>query len=183
MLYQCCTDHDRLWGIQIAKQLGCHVTTSCSTNNVPLVKETGADAVINYSTTDVVQELASQGMVYDLIVDNVGSPANLYEASNAFLKESGKYVQIGAAPNFASFGKLMSRSLLPSFLGGGKRAFQFLRCKNDAAAYSQIAKWMAEGKIKAHINSTYDLNDVQKAFAKLKTGRCTGKIVIHVAEQ
>lgn len=149
---------------------------------MPLVKDAGADAVINYSSNNVTQTLIAGGLVYDLIVDNVGSPADLYESSHLFLKEAGKYVQIGAAPNLGSFGKLMTRRMLPTFLGGGKRAFQFLRCKNDAAAYAQIARWISEGKVKAHINSTYSLNDVQKAFAKLKTGRCTGKIVVHVTE-
>ena len=47
--------------IQIAKALGCHVTTSCSTENVELCKSLGADEVINYKSTDVVETLKKGG--------------------------------------------------------------------------------------------------------------------------
>lgn len=42
---------------------------------------------------------------------------------------------------------------------------------------------MSQGKVKAVIDSTYEYTDVVKAFARLKSGRTQGKIVIHVTEK
>lgn len=114
------------FGIQIAKILGCTVTTSCSTQNVGLCESLGADEVVDYKTTDVSLKISSQGPIYDLVVDNVGTPSDLYVQANNFLKETGQFVQIAATPNLKSFGSVASRMLKPSFLGGGKRPFKVL---------------------------------------------------------
>lgn len=88
-----------VYGIQIAKALGCHVTTTCSTTNVDLCKSLGADEVIDYKKEDVAHTLSSKGPTFDLVVDNIGMPQDLYKASSAFLVPSGKFVQIGMAPS------------------------------------------------------------------------------------
>lgn len=59
--------------IQVAKILGCHVTVSCSTAKVALCEDLGADEVIDYKITDVVQTLRKKGRQFSLIVDNVGN--------------------------------------------------------------------------------------------------------------
>lgn len=114
------------FGIQIAKILGCSVTTSCSAVNAGLAESLGADKVIDYKTTDLSQELSSEGLVYDLVVDNVGTPDDLFVQANNFLKETGKFVQVAASLNLKGIGSILSRMLKPAFLGGGKRSFKAL---------------------------------------------------------
>jgi NADPH:quinone reductase-like Zn-dependent oxidoreductase len=46
----------------------------------------------------------------------------------------------------------------------------------------EIAKMMADGKVKAVIQSTYPFEEAPKAFEELKTGRTRGKIVVRVAD-
>lgn len=84
-----------LFAIQIAKALraACVVVT-CSAGNEGLVRSVGADEVIDYRSKDVVKELKEMEM-FDHVVDIVGVPANLYWESHNFLKEGGKYVQVG----------------------------------------------------------------------------------------
>ena len=60
-----------IFGVQIAKNLGCTVTAICSGANAEFCKSIGAENVIDYRSTDVVQELQRGGLQYDLIVDNV----------------------------------------------------------------------------------------------------------------
>ena len=83
-----------VYAIQIAKALGCSVTTTCSTDNVSFVKELGADEVVDYKQTDVVKALKAKGEVFSLAVDNIGSPATLYKESHQFLKPEGKLAPI-----------------------------------------------------------------------------------------
>jgi NADPH:quinone reductase-like Zn-dependent oxidoreductase len=168
------------FGIQFAKQLGAHVTTTCSAANVELCKELGADEVIDYKTDDLIQTLKSKGQLFDLIVDNVGTPDALYNECHAFLKPGCNFIQVGATVSLASTTSLVSRALKPSWLGGGQRPFQFLQAKSKKEDLAQIGRWMAEGNVQAVIDQVFDWNDVPKAFEKLKTGRAKGKIVVHV---
>lgn len=172
------------FGIQIAKALGCHVTTSCSTSNVSLCKSLGADEVIDYKSTSVCAELKKKkDNPFDLVIDNVGTPDDLYIASNDFLKPTGKFIQVGASTTIKGVTSMASRAMRPAFLGGGKSTFEFAGPKNSFDAYVQMGKWMQEGKLKAIIDSTFEYIDAPKAFEKLKTGHARGKIVIHVAER
>ncbi|KNG50814.1 hypothetical protein TW65_01792 [Stemphylium lycopersici] len=171
-----------VFGIQIAKALGCHVTTSCSTPNVDFCKSLGADEVIDYKTTDIVNALSSKGQIFSLVVDNVGTPDNLYKASSAFLTPKGKFVQIGVQSSLGGMKTVTSNMLLPSFLGGGKNSFQMLMTKPSAHALEQMSEWFKEGKLKGVVDTVYEWEDAPKAFEKLKTGRAKGKIVVRVPQ-
>jgi NADPH:quinone reductase-like Zn-dependent oxidoreductase len=169
-----------VWTIQIAKQLGCHVTTSCSAANVELCKSLGADEVLDYKKEDILKQLEKKGPIYHLSVDNVGDPANLYQQSHLFLSPPGKFVQVGLGLGFGAFRQLTSNLILPGFLGGGKRKYQVLVAKPNSEDFRQLGQWVQEGKIKAVIDETYEWEDTPKAFEKLKTGRAKGKIVVRV---
>lgn len=170
------------WGIQIAKTLGCHVTVSCSSRNVDLCSDLGADEVIDYTKENVSEVLKKKGLVFKLVVDNVGnSPADLYNAADHYLMPEGKFVAVGVSPTFSGVKTMVSRFLVPSLLGGGKRKLVPLFVRERREDMIEMAKWMQEGKIKAAINEVFEFGDAPKAFAKLKTGRARGKIVVRVA--
>lgn len=176
------------FGIQIAKALGCHVTVSCSTSNIDFVNALGADDVVDYKTSDVVSSLklkaqVQKGPVYSLIVDNVGTPSNLYKESHRFLTADGKFVQIASGADIGAATGLAGRMLLPGFLGGGKRKFQFAYASAKRDDFDQIAAWMAEGKVKASIEQAFEFEEAPAAYARLKTGRTRGKIVVHVGKR
>lgn len=171
-----------VYGIQIAKALGCHVTTTCSTGNVKLCESLGADEVIDYKTTNIVEALAAKGQIFQLAVDNVGAPADLYKQSASFLTPTGKFVQVGATPSLGSFAQITSNFLVPGFLGGGKRSYQLMMAKPSSDDLKQIGTWMKEGKVKAIKDEVFDWEDAPRAFEKLKTGRAKGKLVVHVKQ-
>ncbi|KAI5865686.1 reticulon-4-interacting protein 1, mitochondrial precursor [Durotheca rogersii] len=167
------------FGIQIAKAVGCHVTTSCSAKNADLCRSLGADEVIDYAKENVSEILKAKGLVYKLVVDNVGNdPADLYKAADHFLLPEGKFVQVGAPASFGGMKTLVSRMNLPSFLGGGERKIEFLFTKDTHEDLVQIGEWMREGKVRAVTDEVFPYEDAPKAFEKLKTGRARGKIVV-----
>ena len=171
------------FGIQIAKVKGCFVATSCSSVNVELCKSLGADEVIDYKSKDIVAELKKM-QKFDLVVDNVGTPSELYWQAHHFTKEGTKYVQVGGGLSFGEIYQLLSRMVWPGFLGGGQRPFEFLGVENKEDHFKEIAGWMAEGKVKALVDEVYGMEDKGpvRAFERLKTGRAKGKIVVRVAE-
>jgi alkaline phosphatase D len=171
-----------VYGIQIAKALGCHVTTTCSTPNVAFCKSLGADEVIDYKTTDVVEALSAHGPTFNVVVDNVGTPANLYKASPAFVAPHGKFVQIGMSPSLSGFTQVASNMLRPGFLGGGKAKYQMLMGQAAKSDLQLLAEWMGDGKVKGVKDSVFEWADAPKAYEKLKTGRARGKIVVRVPQ-
>jgi len=167
--------------IQLAKVLGAtNVTVTTSSSNINLVRNLGADDIIDYKMADVLAELGRKGQIFDAVFDNVGIPQNLYQESHAFLKKSGVYVQVAADPTvWATFRILgiMSKSLV-SPTG---RAFRFAVDKGNGADYEVIARWVAEGKVKPVIGRTVEFEEnVPEAYAELRRGRSRGKIVVHV---
>ncbi|CZR60564.1 related to zinc alcohol dehydrogenase [Phialocephala subalpina] len=164
--------------IQIAKILGWHVTTTCSTRNVVLCHDLGADEVIDYSKVDVVQTLKEMGPVFSRVLENVGTPENLYRECHHFLRPGCTFVQVTATITSAA------RQLIqPGFLGGGKRKLDLVVLASKQSSLIQLGDWIQEGKIKVIIDSTFEFEDAIKAYEKLRTHRARGKIVVHVAEK
>jgi alkaline phosphatase D len=63
-----------VFGIQIAKAIDCHVTTTCSATNIKLCKQLGADEVIDYTSVNIIDVLKNKGKIFDHVVDNIGTP-------------------------------------------------------------------------------------------------------------
>ncbi|PIA94406.1 Zinc-type alcohol dehydrogenase-like protein [Cercospora beticola] len=167
------------FAIQIAKALGCYVTTTCSSANVELCKQLGADEVIDYRNTDVTAHITRQGTQYDLLVDCAGTPA-IFWKSSAYLKPGGRYITIAATLTWAFWSEMWKMMYLPTLLGGVPRKAEFLRRVTKAEDYAKLAQWIAEGKLKPVISKTYDLEDAKAAFVELKSGRTRGKIVVKI---
>ena len=169
------------FGIQFAKAAGCHVTTTCSSSNIPFCKQLGADEVVDYTQVDLISELKQRCKQYDLIVDNVFNNRDLYWQCHHYLKPAGTFATPGDTKP-AALKDLALAHVLPGWLGGGQRKFAFIRNEPNQKDFEQIAKWMQQGKVKPFIQEEYSLEDAGKAYEKLKSGRTRGKIVVKVAE-
>ncbi|KAK9773269.1 putative Enoyl reductase (ER) domain-containing protein [Seiridium cardinale] len=171
------------FGIQIAKLLGCHVTTSCSTGNVELCRSLRADEVLDYTDGGITDKLNAKGQVFDLVIDFVGSPRDLYKAADGFLVPTGKFVQVGSDLSMSSMGDLTSRMMLPSFLGGGSRKFVLEAVKNKHQDLARLGEWVGSGKIKVITDEVFEFEDVPKAYERLRAGHARGKIIMKGAPE
>ncbi|KAI2822920.1 hypothetical protein CBS12448_9219 [Aspergillus niger] len=168
-----------IYGVQIAKALGCEVTAVCSGKNVEFVKGLGADEVIDYTVEDVVEVMKAKGKVYKLVVDHVGEPWELYRESEKFMVRGGVFTQVGAnwMPTFAV------RFIRPGFLGGGRMKYVPIFWKSNKKDLTKVGELIAEGKVKVVLDSVFRFGDAPKAFEKLRGGRARGKVVVHVTER
>lgn len=78
--------------IQLAKHVGAHVTSVCSSRNFELVKSLGSDKMIDYT----VENAESQLETYKYVLDAVGNSksSTLKEKSKKALTPGGKYISI-----------------------------------------------------------------------------------------
>jgi NADPH:quinone reductase-like Zn-dependent oxidoreductase len=171
------------WAIQFAKAMGAEVTVTCSTANVSLCRKLGADEAIDYKTVDLVSSLKEKTHDFDLVIDNVGMDDELYNIREVLLKPTGTFVQVGipAAVTLSQTVSTAKKIIWPSICGG--RKYYFVNIENSAEFFTQIGRWMGEGKAKAVIDTAYKWEDVPLAFRKLRDGHVRGKLVVHVTNR
>lgn len=78
--------------IQLAKHMGAHVTSVCSSKNFDLVKSLGSDKMIDYTIENAETKLET----YKYVIDAVGNSKSsaLKEKSKKALTSNGKYISI-----------------------------------------------------------------------------------------
>ncbi|KAL4927036.1 NAD(P)-dependent alcohol dehydrogenase [Aspergillus undulatus] len=168
-----------VFAIQFAKLLGAHVTTTCSTRNINLVKSLGADEVIDYTTTDVTSTLKEKGLIFDHVIDHIGLPSNLYAECHHFLKPGCTWVQVGSGSIMTAVWRLFT----PRWLGGGRRWFWPLMLENSKGDLVEVGEMLRDGRVRVVVDSVHEFEDVKKAYGILGSGRARGKIVVRVAER
>jgi NADPH:quinone reductase-like Zn-dependent oxidoreductase len=156
------------YAVQIARNMGAHVTAVCGTANLAFVRELGAEHVIDYRREPVLVA----GANFDVIYDTVGAH-NLTLAQPA-LSERGVYLTLVPVPGIEFFmpGQTQRKA------GGG----YFLVWAPTAADLRILAGWAREGRLKSVIDSEFHLDDISAAHTRSKTLRARGKIVIRVKD-
>jgi NADPH2:quinone reductase len=169
-----------LAAIEIGKALGARVIAAASSDEkLAVCREHGADATINYVTSDLREAIkaATGGKGPDVIYDPVGG---IY-AEPAFrsIGWRGRYLVVGFAngeiPKLPlNLTLLKGASLMGVFWG----EFAKREPKANMAAMRQLMGWLAEGKIKPRISARYALADTPAALNDMAARKVTGKVVI-----
>ncbi|PYI07559.1 putative zinc alcohol dehydrogenase [Aspergillus sclerotiicarbonarius CBS 121057] len=165
-----------IFAIQIARILGAEVTVSCSTRNKEFCQGLGAH-VIDYTQGDLIGLLQEHGQMFDHVVDNVGTTPELYSHAHLFTKPDARIAQVGAETLWG----LLYPQLVPSFLGGSQRRTCFVIGLPNREDLTVLGNWVAEGKIRIHIDEKFPFEHAIQAFEKLKTGHVRGKIIVEVS--
>ncbi len=160
------------FAIQIAKAFGAHVTGVCRTSKMDLVRELGADEVIDYTVTDYTRD----GQRYDWILDIAGNHS-LLECRRA-LKPRGVYVLVGG-PTSRILAALVLGPLI-SLAGNRKMGLQMGWKPFKQQDVAILRELIEAGKIKPVIDRRYELAQVPDALRYLESGEARGKIVITI---
>ncbi|HEX9811467.1 MAG TPA: NADP-dependent oxidoreductase [Burkholderiales bacterium] len=173
------------FAIQLAHHLGAVVTTTASARNAELVKQLGADVVIDYKTQrfeDVCRE-------QDVVFDTIGGETR--HRSFAAMRRGGVMVSIAGMPD-AKWGRdfgmnpimvlalgFLSRKTTRLARKHGVR-FEFLFMRADGQQLGEIAKLVERGIIRPVVGKVFPLDRIREALAYSESGRATGKIVIRI---
>jgi NADPH:quinone reductase-like Zn-dependent oxidoreductase len=149
-----------IFAVQIAHLHGAHVIATASGKTLSLVKELGADEVIDYRTArfgDSVKDI-------DIVFDTVGGETR--ERSWKVLKASGKMISIAADGEVTTNPKV-------------RDAYFIVR--PDQPQLIEMAKLLDAGKLKTFVKAVVPLKDAAAAFAGRVPGALGyGKTVIAV---
>jgi NADPH:quinone reductase-like Zn-dependent oxidoreductase len=173
------------FAIQLAKHLGATVATTTSTANIDLLKNLGADIIIDYKKEDFETILKD----YDVVLNS--QDTKTLEKTLRILKPGGKVISISGPPD-PGFGKEINANwflkIILKFLSAGIRKkakslgvnYSFLFMRAQGEQLSQITKLIESGLIKPVVNKVFPFEQTNEAMAYVETGRAKGKVVVKV---
>lgn len=171
--------------IQLAKHIGATVATTASEANADMLKDLGADIVIDYKKDDFSTKLKD----YDLVIDTQGG--DTLKRSLSVLRPGGKLIGIAGPPD-PDFGRLRGMngfvSLVMRLLSYGIRK----AARRNGASYSfhfmtasgqhlvEITRLIEAGHIRPVVDRVFPFEETRQALDYVETGRTKGKVVIKV---
>ena len=161
--------------MQIAKHLGANVTAVCSTRNIEMVRELGADRVIDYTNEDYTND----GTQYDLVFDIAGNHS--FAERRRALKPQATYVGAGMVALDLSVPGLIVNMAVESV----RKRFVSQRFLTFIAKVTQedlalLADLIRSSKVTPVIDRSYGLPEVPDAIRYLEQRHARGKVVITV---
>lgn len=158
------------FAIQIAKRLGAHVTGVDNAAKLEFMRSVGADVTLDYRSEDFTRT----DQRYDLILDLVAHRSMF--AYRRALAAGGRYRCVGGTT------RAMLRALTVGFVAGRatRRRMGVLAVKAGPEHFTSLTDLIVTGDVTAHIDRTFDLDDVPAALAHVGQGHALGKVVVTV---
>jgi NADPH:quinone reductase-like Zn-dependent oxidoreductase len=141
--------------VQLARSHGAHVIGTASSRGTDIVKDSGADEVIDHISAwidDAFQPV-------DLVFDTAGGEP--LRRSPAFLRPGGRIVTIAESPP------------------DGVEATYFV-VEPDRDQLAEVSTLVDRGELRPAIDRVYELDDARAAFERSMAGGKRGKVVIRV---
>ena len=147
--------------IQIAKHLGAEVAATTSSANVEMVKNLGADVVIDYKTQKFDEVLSD----YDLVLDAMGG--EIMNNSFKILKKGGSLISIKGQD---------TEDLAKKY----EVNFEVFFMWPSGEMLSYLGQLIDDEKLKPVVDRSYSFEEVQEAYDYLQGGHAKGKVVIKI---
>ena len=171
-----------LAAVELGKALGARVIACVSSpNKMELAERHGADATINYAKDDLKESLRSltNGRGVDVVYDPVGGDNS--EAALRCMAWGGRFLVVGFASG--AIPKIpLNLPLLKSCDIQGVFWTPFIE-RNPAgyrANMEQVFSWTKEGRLSAHIDRIFPLDDTAEALGLLKARKAQGKALVRI---
>ncbi len=162
------------FAVQIAKAYRAEVTGVGSSAKTELIREVGADVVIDYTREDFAESQTR----YDVIIDIAGN-RTLSHLRRA-LAPRGTLVIVGGEGGgkwFAGIDRQLRASVLSLF--GQQKLGTFLS-KIRKEDLETLRELLETGKVTPVVDRAYSLDEASEAIRHLREGRARGKLVITV---
>jgi NADPH2:quinone reductase len=168
--------------VEIAHLLGARVIAAVgSAAKVSVVREYGADEVIDYSSEDVRERVKALtgGEGVDICFENVGG--TLFATVARLMRFNGRLMPIGFTsgeiPSLAmNLPLLKNYSIVGVFTGAWAERFPNER----ACAADMIMAWAAEGKLHPRIDRVLPLEQTADAMTAIADRSVQGRVVLRV---
>lgn len=169
--------------IQLCRAIGARIAVTCSTGKVDACRNMGADAVIDYSTQDFVEEIkkVTAGRGVDVVLDVIGG--DYVERNVACLATQGCIIQVGTMAGKAvpfNVGILLPKRA--TITGTVLRP----RPVEEKIALTQrfireVLPLFDAGQLSPLVDSRFRFDDIAAAHDRMAANLNIGKIVVDLA--
>jgi NADPH:quinone reductase-like Zn-dependent oxidoreductase len=163
------------FAVQVAKVSGAHVTGVASTNKLDLVRDLGADEVLDYTQQDPVDGTRH----YDLILDTGGNRP-LRKLRRALAPE-GTLVIVGGEGGRGLLGgferAMLGAPTLSLVTGQRLRGLMAVTRHDDLVT---LTGWVEANRLRAPLDRTFPLEEAPDAIRYLHAGKVRGKVAITI---
>ena len=171
-----------LAAVEIGKAMGAKVIAAASSaEKLEVAKAAGADELINYSDSNLKEEVKrlTNGQGADVIYDPVGG--DLFDQAIRSIAWNGRLLVVGFAsgriPELpVNLALLKGAAVVGVFWG----AFAQRQPADNAANFQQLFAWHVEGKLKPLVSQTFPLAQAGEAIDTLGQRKAVGKVVVQV---
>lgn len=166
--------------VELARLLGARVIAAVGSDaKASIVRDYGADEVINYSSKDVRDRVRAltAGEGIDVCVDNVGGA--LFGTLARLMRWNGRLLPVGFAggevPSLPmNLPLLKNYSVVGVFTGAWADRFP----DESSRAADTVLVWVSEGKLRPRIDRVLPLERVAEAMSAIENRSVAGRIVL-----
>ncbi|MET9962733.1 NADP-dependent oxidoreductase [Streptomyces sp. NPDC006326] len=151
--------------VQIAKARGAYVIGTASAAKHELLRELGADELVDYTAQDFTEAVQDVDVVFDLI------GGDYEDRSLRILRPGGTYI---GATNPLALEEIKAKAEALGLRG------ITVNVAPDHAVLEQLAELAEAGRIRPVVAETFPLQDVRKAHELSESKHTTGKIVLTI---
>ena len=173
------------FAIQLARHLGATIATTTSAANAELVRQLGAQVVIDYRKDDFEKVLRG----YDVALNSQDNAT--LEKSLRIVRSGGAVVSISGPPDpgfaiqkrlnplLGLLFRLISRRVRRAATKAGIR-YSFLFMQGNGAQLAKLTELIEAGAIRAIVDRVFPFDALNEALAYVETGRARGKVVVRL---
>lgn len=174
--------------VQMAKAENMIITATCGTDSVQLVKDLGADRVIDYRTEDVGEAVRDQ--TFDIILDAAGQGpdyatklpwkfSQYITLQPPLLNDTDAYGLVFGSIKTAL--SLLKSNVKTIYGYRGLLKYGFFIPAPQGIEY--LKKLVDSGQLKPIIDSIYKFDLTKEAFEKVERGHLRGKVIVKIKEE
>jgi NADPH:quinone reductase-like Zn-dependent oxidoreductase len=154
--------------VQLLKSVGARVTAVCATPHLDLVRDLGADRVVDYTAGDFTRD----DQRYDVVFDAVGKTT--FGRCRRLLKPGGLFLATDAGPYWQN----LPLALLTPLFRGKRVVMPSLR-RNPSTAL-RVRDLIESRRFRPVIDRRYPLNRIVEAYQYVDAGQKVGGVVISI---
>jgi NADPH:quinone reductase-like Zn-dependent oxidoreductase len=154
--------------VQLLRSLGAQVTAVCGPDGVDLMRDLGADRVIDHTAQDFTRD----DHVYDAVFDAVGKSS--FGRCRRLLRPGGAY----SSTELGRFAQNPLLALLSPLHRGRRVLFPYPAIDQTMVEY--IGDLLASGQFRPLVDRQYPLEQIVEAYRYVESGRKIGSVVIAV---